>query len=167
MDLISERKLGFIWTLETLYPDRTRKDITVIKNILPDVSITYLMGTGYTGQSQLTDFYIGLYEDAYTPVVGDDMTSLLGATTEASDYTGGVRLDLTGILANGVFSNIASPAEFEFTADKTVRGGFIANSSVIGNVSGVLQSAVEFPTAQVLETGFILRVTAGNGLISA
>ena len=166
MNLTSVKKLGFRWYLEHYGADGKLKSREELDNLLPNESIAYLMNAGYTGGAQLTSFYIGLYEGAYTPLVTDTLTTLLAATTECTKYAAGARMALTGALASGLFSNVLSPALFVFNADVIVRGGFITNNAVWNNTAGVLHSAVLFPTVKDMKTGDTLKVTAGNGLIT-
>ncbi len=159
---------GFINKLEYFSPDGVKQWECIEENIIPDDAIAYLLGSSLNSVSQLTAFYIGLFQTAYTPVATETMTTLLANATETTDYSGGVRLTLTpNAIAAGVFSNAGNQAEFVFTGDVTIRGSFITSNSVRGNNAGLLISADEYATAKVMEAGATLKVTTGLTLSRA
>lgn len=164
-----EAVLGFVYHLECIGVDGKIKWTERIENIIPDVGRDYILNAALNSQSQYATFYIGLYTASRTPLVGDDMTSLMLDCSESVTYDGTVRLTLTpDALANGLWSNTGTPAEFDFnTSGETLRGGFITSSSARGTASGLLLSAVLFPTPKTLTVGETLRVTAGLQLVTA
>ena len=166
MDLIHKTHIGFVYVYECFDADGRLKWRDLEENIIPDVGRDYLLNAGLLSGAQLPNWYIGLYENTRTPLAGDTMTSLLADCGEVTTYTssGSLRLALTGSLSAGVFSNIASPAEFVFTAAKTIKGGFIASSAAQGATSGTLLSAVANSSPKSVGIGETLRVTAGLSL---
>ena len=166
MDLIHKTHIGFVYVYECFDADGRLKWRDLEENIIPDVGRDYLLNAGLLSGAQLPNWYIGLDENTRTPLAGDTMTSLLADCGEVTTYTssGSLRLALTGSLSAGVFSNIASPAEFVFTAAKTIKGGFIASSAAQGATSGTLLSAVANSSPKPVGIGETLRVTAGLSL---
>ena len=166
MDLIHKTHIGFVYVYECFDADGRLKWRDREENVIPDVGRDYLLNAGLLSGAQLPNWYIGLYENTRTPLAGDTMTSLLADCGEVTTYTsaGSLRLALTGSLSSGVFSNIASPAEFTFTAAKTIKGGFIASSAAQGATSGTLLSAVANSSPKSVGIGETLRVTAGLSL---
>lgn len=161
-------KAGFVYTLECVGADGKTKWVEEFHNLLPDVGRDYIMNAAMNGGSQYSTWYIGLYANQRTPVVGDTMTTLIADCGEISAYSGGARKELADdALSGGIFSNAGTPAEFTFTAQTTVRGGFISSGSVINNNSGLLLSAGLLPTAKTLEAGEILKVTIGWSMTAA
>lgn len=156
---------GFTYTLECIGADGRTRWKEEFHNLLPNVGRDYIINAAMSGGSQFTTWYIGLYENAHTPVVGDTMTTLLASAGETTDY-GATRLTLTPALSGGVWSNSASPAEADFTSSATIRGGFITSGSTVGSTSGLLLSAGLLPTAKTIAAGETLKVTAGWSLTS-
>jgi len=160
-------KIGFVYYFECIGVDGEVRWTALEENLIPNVGRDYILNAALTGGSQLSTWYIGLYENHRTPVVSDTMTSLLADAGEITTYTsaGGLRLQLQASpLSNGVYSNTATKAEFTFTSNKTVRGGFIASSAAHGATSGTLLSVVSNTSPKPVAIGEILRVTAGLSL---
>lgn len=169
-DLIhSHGRLGFVFVYECIGRDGKLKWRTREENLIPDVGRDYLLNAGLLGGSQLSSWFIGLYANARSNAVTDTMATLMADAGEVTQYTnvGGNRLALTpDALSSGVFSNLGTPAEFEMTANVTVRGGFISSTSTQSSAAGTLLSLVANASPKTVETGEILRVTAGLSLIT-
>lgn len=166
--LLEKANLGFIYRIEHIGADGKVISVEVIENLIPDVGRDYILTSSLLAGSQYPAFYIGLYTASRTPVVGDDLTSFLTDADESVSYDGTVRLTLTpDALSNGLYSNTGTPAEFDYdTLTETVTGGFITSSSARGTSTGLLLSAVLFPTPKILAVGESLKVTAGLQLVT-
>ena len=161
-------KLGFVYNYECIGIDGRVKWTERIENIIPDVGRDYLLNAGLLGGAQLVNWYVGLYENVRAPIHLDTMTTLMADCGEVTAYTsaGSLRLVLAGSLDDGVFSNFSTPAEFVFTADKIIKGGFVTSSAAQGSSSGTLLSAVQNSSPKIVSLGETLRVTAGLALIT-
>lgn len=155
-------KLGFVYTIEVV------KDGIVVEreehthNLMPNEGMTHVSGVILKGASQVSLWYVGLYEGAYTPVLTDTMATFPGLAVETTAYTSGTRPAYApGTVTNGNVDNASTPTDFTMNAAKTVYGGFISSASTKGGTAGVLISAVRFATPKVVESGSVLRVTAG------
>lgn len=138
------------------------RDSELVKNLMPMQGITHMQNGLLKGGSQVTNWFIGLYKGNYTPVSGDTMATFPVNASEFTGYAGGTRKAfVSGTPVNGIVDNVNNEAEFQFTEDETVYGGFISSSSGLGSISGVLLSAVKFGSPKALSTTEILRVTAG------
>jgi len=160
-------RIGFVYELTCITRDGQVKWRERVGNLIPNAGRDYLLSAGLLAGAQLSNWYIGLYENAHTPVVADTMATLMADCGEITSYTnvGGNRLTLTpDALNNGVFSNAGTPADFVFTADRTVRGGFISSSAPHLGVAGMLLSAVLLGSPKAISTGETLQVTAGLSL---
>jgi hypothetical protein len=137
-------------------------------NLIPTVGMEYLIGTGLRGTSGFSSWYIGLYEGNYAPQADDTMTNFPGDATEITTaYSNGTRAALTpDDLDAGLYINTDSPAEFNFTAEKTVRGAFICSNGVKGNTTGTLLSAVLATSPKTVSAGETLKVITGLNLTS-
>ena len=148
-------------------------DEWVQRNIAPTQGRNHILDVVLNGASPVTAWHVGIYGGDYTPIATDTMANFPALASETTAYVSATRAPLvTAAASAGVVSNIASRAEFEFTADATVRGGFISSSSAKGGTSGVLLSAARFlndagePISKVVAIGDVLRVTAGISLES-
>jgi hypothetical protein len=161
-------EIGFVYYLEHVGVDGSLISKERIENIIPGVGRDYILSSSLMSGAQYATFYIGLHGTDYDPLAGDDMASLLAAVTETTEYVSATRKAMVpDALANGLFSNAGTPAVFEFNGSATVRGGFITSNSVKLNGTGLLLSAVLFPSPKVLATGESLKVTGGISLITA
>lgn len=160
-------KSGFTYTVEVV-KDGVVVDSEVVHNIMPIEGLNHVLGVTLLGASQVTQWYVGVYENDYTPLPGDDMATFPGLAGESTAYVNATRHALTmGAASGGVSDNSAARTEIEFTATKTIRGGFIASTPTKGATAGVLLSAVKFATPKAVEAGAILRLTAGLQLTSS
>ena len=165
---ISAGKIGFRYVFECVGTDGGVKWRFEEDNVIPGEGRDYLMNAALLGGSQFTNWFIGLYEGAHAPVVGDTMATFPGTATEITGaYTEASRVSFVpDALSGGVFANAGSPAIFTFNAPKTVRGGFISSAATKGATTGVLLSAVLASSPKIVGAGEALRVTAGLSLIS-
>lgn len=160
-------KAGFRYLVEVV-KDGVVIDSEVADNLMPTEGLNHMLGVTIKSVAAAPTWYIGLYEGNYTPVLTDTAALFPAAATETVAYSEATRVEFVeGAVAAGAVDNSASKAEFTFTANKTVYGGFISSASAKGGVTGALLSAVRFASPKVLEIGAILRVTAGFTLASA
>lgn len=158
---------GFVHTFEVVRGGEVI-DRFSIKNIVPTEGLNAMLGYMFKAVSVPGSFYVGIFEGNYSPVPGDNAATFPGLATESTAYTESTRRPLVfGSVTSGSVDNVASRAEFTMNADKTIYGGFISSASAKSGTTGVLLSAVRFPSPKVLAVGDILRVTSAFTLISA
>lgn len=170
IELIDREKLhvGFKYTTELLDPSGRTISVETDHNIMPVQGMNHLLSVLLFGGTPFTSWYLGLFGNPHTPLPGDVMATFPTLAGEITAYSGAERLPFVGSAPDaGATSNLAAPAEFAFTAEDQVFGGFIAPAAAKGSGSGVLLSAVRFATPKNVEVGSILRVTAGFVLLSA
>jgi threonine dehydrogenase-like Zn-dependent dehydrogenase len=163
-------KGGFAYKFDVINQNGDTVDSWEARNIVPNEGLDYITSVALLGGAQSTTWYFAPYENDYTPIAADVAATFPGAgvALECTAYVSATRPALTLVkTAAGVVDNTAAKADLEFNATKTVRGGFIVSTSAKGATSGTLLSAVKFPVAKLLETGFILRITAGMTITSA
>ncbi|HOU64415.1 MAG TPA: hypothetical protein PK861_00080 [Thermomonas sp.] len=152
---------GFVYVIETIKGGRVIDQITA-HNVMPTEGANAILQAALLGGTQVPTWYIGLYEGNYTPSIGDTAALLPGLATECTTYDGTTRKSwVPGAATGGAASNAAAKAEFTFTANKTVYGGFMTSAPARGATVGALVSVVRFPSPRVLDIDSILRVTAG------
>lgn len=159
---------GFRWELELFnkYGELIDKDTTY--NLVPIEGLNYIINTALKNGTPHAGFYIGLFSGAYTPVPADTMATFPTAATELVAYSETTRRALTlGTTAAGAVDNSAARGEFTGTINGTLaQGGFISSSPTKGATTGTLVSAVRFPSPRPLDSGALLRVTAGFTIVS-
>lgn len=165
---ISKARIGFEYKFECFDAQGRLKWEFTEHNLIPNEGRDYLLNAGLLAGSQFSNWYIGLYEGAHSPVAADTMAGFPAAATEiTAAYDEVSRPALTpNALSSGIFINSASPAVFTFNASKTVRGGFISSGSGKGGTTGVLLSAVLASSPKDVVDGDQLRVTAGLSLVT-
>ncbi len=166
-DLESKSVFGFNYLVEHLRGGVVI-DSEITHNLNPVEGLNHMMGVTFKTVTQVSKWYLTLYEGNYTPTPDLTAAAFPALATESVAYTPASRVEfIEGVVAGGSIDNSASKAEFTFTANKTIYGGALLSSSVRGATSGVIISAVRFTSPKVLTSGDVLRVTAGNLLISA
>lgn len=161
-------KAGFTYLVEVISPDGTVRDSETVHNLVPAEGLNYILGAATKGVTQTSNWYVGAYEGNYTPVGTDTAATFVASATESTAYSETVRQTLTlGTVSAGAADNSASPAQFTFTANKTIYGGFISSSAAKGGTTGTLLSAVKFASAKTLAADDILQITAGFALTSS
>lgn len=164
----SKAESGFTYVVEVIHPDGRVSQREVVHNLIPTEGLNHQQSVTFKGATQVTTWFIGLYEGNYTPVAGVTAATISADSTECTAYTPGARVEFVeGAVAAGSVDNSASKAQFTFTAAKTVYGGFISSASPKGATTGVLISAVRFASPKNLAIGDVLSVTAANILVSA
>lgn len=163
------KKIGFIYIVEHIGVDGKIKSVETVKNIIPTVGLNYMLEASLRNDSQMTNWYIGLYTASRTPVATDTMTTLIADCVESNNYGDTVNRSLVTfpVVASGATTTSASPNSLTFATGETVTGGFITSGITIGSNSGLLLSAVEFSSPKVLAAGEILRVPVGISLADA
>jgi hypothetical protein len=119
-------------------------------NLVVNQGLDTLLGVMFTGVSQITSWFLGVFSGNYTPVAGDTAATFPGSATESSAYTSGTRLAFTAVEATQAVGNAASVATFTMNAGVTLYGAFLSSSSVKGGTGGVLFSAAQFGAPKVL-----------------
>ena len=126
-----------------------------------------MLGILLKGDTQYTSWYLGLFDNNYTPLAEDTMGTLIGACGENVDYTGTARKTITfPSVSDGAVTTVADPNVFEFTSSETIRGAFITTASAWSSTTGLLLSAVLFASPKSLSSGESLKVPVGFALTS-
>lgn len=165
--MIEHSEAGFEYLIEVLDKDGNVVDSERVHNIVPLEGLHHIIGTVLKSGVQVSQWYVGLYEGAYSPTANDTAAGFPAAATECTAYSAATRAEYTpGAVAAGAVDNFDNRAEFAFTAVKTIQGGFISSSSAKGSTSGVLLSAVRFGSPKAVDASSTLRVTAGFTMAS-
>lgn len=159
-------RAGFVYTVEVV-KDGIVQSTEVVHNLLPVEGINAILSAALKGGTQVTTWYIGLFEGNYTPLTTDTAATFPGAATETTTYAEATRVEWAeGNIVTGALDNAATRAEFTSNALKTIYGGFISSAPAKGATSGTLLSVVRFSSPKTFEAGSVLRVTAGFSMTS-
>jgi hypothetical protein len=135
-------------------------------NLVVNIGLQYMAGTGLTSTTQITLWYIGLYGAgaSNTPAAGDTAASHAG-WTENTNYSEANRPTATFAAATNanpsVVTNTASKAVFTMNATTTIGGAFLISNNTKGGTTGTLFSAADFqsPGDRSVVSGDVLNVT--------
>lgn len=130
-------------------------------NVCTNQGLIALLNGMFTGATQITNWYLGVFQNNYTPVVGDTMSSFVSSAGEFTGYSGGARPSFTPAAASASpsISNTASAATFTFTGSATLYGAFLSSSPTPGGGSGTLFSAAQFGASKNVSSGDQLILT--------
>lgn len=120
-------------------------------NICVNEGLIYLLNSGFGLTSQITSWYMAVYQNNYTPVSTDTAASIVGNAGEFTGYSGGARPNFTPATAvqpTPQLTNSANRASFTFTGTATLIGAFLISSAGIGSATGSLFSAAQFPSSK-------------------
>ena len=103
----------------------TFKWIEDTHNLVVDQGRNYILDSATTNGTQITVWYITLFEDNHTPVAANTYAS--PGYTESSAYDESVRQEWVETRTAGTVSNTASKAIFTMNATKTIYGASPVN----------------------------------------
>jgi hypothetical protein len=119
------------------------------KNLVVNEGLNDMLNTYFNSGTQLTSWYLGVFQGNYNPVATDTAAVIAANSTECSSYTSATRPAWTPASASGQsITNSASKATFTFNASQTVYGAFLISNSTIGGTSGKLFSAAQFSASK-------------------
>ena len=94
------------------------------KNVTTDEGLTKMLDIMFHGATQIATWYIGLFEDNYTPLVSN--TYAVPGFTESTAYTSATRMEYSEAAASAkAITNAASKASFTINASKAIYGAFL------------------------------------------
>ena len=135
-----------------------------IHNLMTDEGINSLLNVYFHAATQITQWYVTIFEDNYTPLVTN--TYAVPGYTETTAYSEATRPTFDEAAASGkAITNTASKATFTFSSDKTIYGGaLVGGGSAAGTKSdkaggGVLVCSAKFATSKPVVTNDVLKVT--------
>lgn len=129
-------------------------------NLVVNEGLNSLLGVMFDGATQITSWYLGIFEGNYTPVATVTAATIVSAATECTAYTSGTRPEyVEAAPSSQSITNSASRASFVFNAAKTVYGAFLISNPAKSATTGTLFSAARFGTAKTVESGDELLLT--------
>lgn len=121
------------------------------KNLVVNEGLNALLDIMFHGSTQITTWYIGVFEGNYTPVATVTAATITSASTECTTYDEATRVAYDeAAAASQSITNSASKATFTFNATKTIYGAFLVSASAKSATSGTLFSAARFSTSKAV-----------------
>ena len=129
-------------------------------NLVVNEGLDALLNIMFHGSTQITSWYIGLFEGNYTPVATVTAATIVAAATECTAYTQSTRQAYDEAAASSQsITNSASRATFTFNASKTIYGACLVSLATKSGTTGTLFSAAKFSTSKSVESGDELLLT--------
>ena len=129
-------------------------------NIVCNEGLNSLLNIMFHGDTQITTWYLGLFEGNYTPVAGVTAASITADSTECTAYSEATRQAYDeAAAASQSITNSASRATFTFNATKTIYGAFLVSNSTKSGTTGTLFSAARFSASKAVVSGDQLLLT--------
>lgn len=129
-------------------------------NLVVNEGLNALLNIMFNNSTQITTWYLGVFEANYTPVAGVTAATIASASTECTAYTSTTRPEYVEAAASSQSTtNSANRASFVFNATKTIYGAFLISSSTKNGTSGTLFSAARFSSSKNVDSGDELLLT--------
>lgn len=130
------------------------------KNLVVNEGLNSMLDIMFHGSTQITTWYVGLFEGNYTPVATVTAATIASAATETTAYTQGTRPEFVeAAAASQSITNSANRATFTFNDTKTIYGAFLVSSSTKSGTTGTLFSAARFASSKAVVSGDELLLT--------
>lgn len=129
-------------------------------NLVVNEGLNHILNVEFNGLTQVTTWYLGIFEGNYTPVSSVTAATIASASTECTAYTASTRpayVEATSTAQS--VTNSASRASFVFNATKTIYGAFLVSTNTKSGTSGALFSAARFGSAKSVTTDDELLLT--------
>lgn len=120
-------------------------------NLVVNEGLNALLNIMFNGATQVTTWYLGLFEANYTPVAGLTAATVTASSTECTAYASATRpAYVEAAAASQSITNSASRASFVFNATKTIYGAFLISDSTKSGTTGTLFSAARFAASKAV-----------------
>jgi len=129
-------------------------------NLVVNEGLNSLLNIYFAAATQITTWYVGVFEGNYTPVATVTAATITSASTESTAYASLTRPEYTEAAASSQsITNSANRASFVFNATKTIYGAFLVSASAKSATTGTLFSAARFSSSKNVESGDELLLT--------
>lgn len=129
-------------------------------NLVVNQGLNSVLNVMFNGTTQITTWYLGLFEGNYTPVATVTAATIGSAATETTAYAALTRPEYVEAASTAQsVTNSANRASFIFNAAKTIYGAFLISDNTKSGTTGTLFSAARFSTAKAVDNGDELLLT--------
>lgn len=120
-------------------------------NLVVNEGLDHTLNTIFHSGTQISTWYLGIFEGNYTPNASVTAATIASASTESTAYDEATRPEYVEAAASSQsITNSASKATFTMNATKTIYGAFLVSNSTKGSTSGTLFSAARFNSAKAV-----------------
>lgn len=165
MNLIESHGLLVPLTVGGIFHGQLRRAGRVIdewedRNLVTNEGLNHILNVEFNGATQITSWFLGLFEGNYTPTSGLTAATVASTATETTAYASATRpaYSPASSTAQSV-TNSASRASFVFTGAKTIYGAFLVSASTKSGTSGTLFAAARFGTSKAVDVNDELLLT--------
>ena len=139
------------------------------ENLIVNEGLIAMLNIMFAGVSVISNWYIGVFQNNYTPVGTDTASTIVGNAGEVTAYSGGARPNFTPVAASGspTITNTTAKAVFTFTGTATLMGAFLISSATPGSNTGTLYSAALFGSSKSVGNTDQLTLTYQTSLSSS
>ena len=141
------------------------------KNVMMLAGFNHMLNVIFFGETPITSWYIGLFEDDYTPLTAD--TYAVPGFTESEAFTEAARQAYVPAEATAkILTNTATKATFTINATKDIYGAFLCGGgstpALLSDVAGggLMFAAAKFAAVkEVVATDILMmscRITLGD-----
>lgn len=129
-------------------------------NLVVNEGLDAILDIMFNGATQITTWYIGIFEANYTPVASVTAATITSASTESTAYDESTRVEYEEAAASSQsMTNAANKATFTMNASKTIYGAFLVSASAKSATSGTLFAASQFSSSKAVVSSDQLLVT--------
>lgn len=124
-------------------------DVFEFDNLVVNEGLNHILNVQFNSATQITSWFLGVFEGNYTPVATDTAANIATNATESTAYASSTRPQWVNASASSQsITNSASRASFVFNATKTIYGAFLVSSSTKSGTGGTLFSAARFSASK-------------------
>jgi len=157
---------GFVYKAQYFTPKGVLAWEEITCNRIPQEGVDFIAGLLTATVSLVSPWYVGIFENDYTPVGTSSAAGLTTVIGETTAYEAASRPVFTDVYDGASrIDNASARAEFVFTADKRIYGGFLTSTQAKQDSSGLILSIARFTSPRDVEVGGTLRVLAGIQLV--
>lgn len=125
--------------------------ITRDHNIVVNEGLNHILSVVFNSGTQITAWYVGIFEGNYTPVATDTAANIAANSTESTAYNEATRVEYVEAAPSGQsITNAANKATFTMNATKTIYGAFLVSTSAKSGVTGTLMAASKFSASRAV-----------------
>lgn len=120
-------------------------------NLVTNEGLDHVLDVIFHGGTQVTTWYLGVFEGNYTPVATVTAATITAASTESTAYDETTRQAyVEAAPSSQSITNSASKATFTFNATKTIYGAFLGSASAKSATTGTLLAAARFTSSKAV-----------------
>lgn len=135
--------------------------------MIPEESIDFIAGLIRATEAPNGTWYVGLFENNYVPDSASKAADIPATIVECTAYSEAARPAWNHAYdGTSVLDNLASKAQFTFSANKRLYGAFVISTSTKGAGSGRLLQIARFATPIDVVSGEVFSCAAILPLIS-